>query len=202
MKRFQTLSSQFSSVNLLTVLILCALTFGIMGCDGGVGEVAVIDAAATDAAAAAATDVAADAAADAVTETAIAGSTDIALDLGGDIATVEPFNTVLESGDGAEDMAVGLSATNSDGATVSELDNKAGDLQMIAMTTRSVFHAEAAFLDVQNKRLILKAVENRGEAPVWGSITLGDKVISDLEQTKKLKFTGADGSPTTFEGVR
>ncbi len=161
MKRFQTLSSQFSSVNLLTVMILCALTFGIMGCDGGVGEVAVIDAAATDAAAAAATDVAAETAADAVTETAIGGTTNIALDLGGDIITVEPFCPVLETGDGAEDMVVGLRSTNPSGTTVSELDNKAGDLRMVAMTTRKIFRLEAAFLDIQNKRLIVKAVENK-----------------------------------------
>jgi hypothetical protein len=91
---------RFSLINLFALLILCALALSFMGCDGGVGEVAAVDAVATDAAATAATDVAAEAAADAVTETAIAGSTDIALDVGGDISTVEPFSPALGTGEG------------------------------------------------------------------------------------------------------
>src|ERR1700691_3340552 len=87
-----------SGISLLTLLVLCALASSIMGCDGGVGEVAAVEGVATDAAGAAATDVAAQAAADAVTEAAIAGSTDIALDVGGDISTVEPFSPALGTG--------------------------------------------------------------------------------------------------------
>jgi hypothetical protein len=195
---------RFRGTNVLTLLMLVALALSVMGCDGGVGEVAVVDGVASEATAAAATDILADTAADAVTETAIAGSTDIALDLGGDISTVEPFSAASEADGSSEELVAGLSATDDDdGTTVTELDDKAtGDLRLVALTARSVFLAEAAFLDVQHKRLILKAVEKKGDAPTWGSFQLGKKVVSDLEQTKRLKFTGADGNPKVFESLR
>ncbi|MDP9174595.1 MAG: hypothetical protein M3O30_12125 [Planctomycetota bacterium] len=190
---------RFSGIRLLTLLILCALALSNMGCDGGVGEVAVVDGVATDAAATAAADAAAETAADAVTETAIAGSTDIALDLGGDIATVEPFGPALEAGDSAEDMVAGLSSAEPDGTTITELDNKTGDLQMVTLTTRSIYQAEKAYLDVQHNRLIMQAIEKRGDAPTWGCFKLGDKAVSDLQQAKKIEFTGSDGNPVVFE---
>jgi hypothetical protein len=188
-----------SVINLFALLVLCALVLSLAGCDGGVGEVAAIDGAASDAAATAATDVAAETAADAVTETAIEGSTDIALDLDGEILAVEPFSTALEMGDSEENLAAGLSGVGPDGTTIMELNDKTtGDLQMVAMTTRSLFQAEAAFLDVQHKRLILKAIEREGEAPTWDYYDLGDRPLSDLQQTKKLEFTAADGTPRFF----
>jgi len=193
-------SYRFSGISLLTLLVLCALALSNIGCDGGVGEVAVVDGVATDAAAAAAADVTAETVADAVTETAIAESTDVALDLGGDIVTVESFGPALEIGDSSEDMVAGLSSAEPDGTTITELDNKSsGDLQMVALTTRSIFQAEKAFLDVQHNKLVMQAIEKRGEAPTWGSFKLGDKAVRDLQQTKKIEFTGADGKPVVFE---
>jgi hypothetical protein len=163
----------FGEIGLLTLLILCALAFTDLGCDGGVGEVAAVDEVATEAAAAAAADIAAETAADAVTETAIAGSADVALDLAGDIVTVAPFTPALDGADSAEDMVVGFSEADPDGTSVTELDSKTtGDLQLVAITTRSIYQVERAYLDVQNKRLILKAIETRGEAPTWGSFGL------------------------------
>jgi hypothetical protein len=194
---------RFSGIGLSTLLILCGLTLSNMGCDGGVVEVAAVDEVVADAATTAAADITAETAADAVTESAIAGTTDVALDLGGDIATVEPFTRALETGDTAGDFAVGLSAADPDGTTITELDDRTdGDLQTVAMTTRSIYRAEAAFLDVQQKRLIVQAIEKRGNAPTWGFFRLGDKAVSDLEQTKKLKLTGSDGSPMVFEHQR
>ncbi|HEX4053860.1 MAG TPA: hypothetical protein VHX86_06315 [Tepidisphaeraceae bacterium] len=194
---------RISGISLLILLVLCALASSIMGCDGGVGEVAAVDAVATDAAATAATDVAAEAATAAVTETAIAGSTDIALDVGGDISTVEPFSSALGAGDGAGDMAVGLSGADPDGSTITELNNHTtGELQMVALTTRSIYRVEKAFLDVQHNRLIVQAIEKRGDTPSWGFFKLGDKAVSELERTKQLKFTGSDGSPMIFERPR
>jgi hypothetical protein len=73
---------------------------------------------------------------------------------------------------------------------------------MVALTTRSIYRAERAFLDVQHNRLIVQAIEKRGDAPSWGFFKLGDKVVSELEQTKQLKFTGSDGSPMVFERPR
>jgi hypothetical protein len=49
-----------------------------------------------------------------------AGTTDVAVDLGGDVATVEPFTRALETGDTAGDLAVGLSAADPDGTTITE----------------------------------------------------------------------------------
>jgi hypothetical protein len=184
----------------ITLLILCPLALSIAGCDAGVSEVAAVDAAAADAAATAATDVAVEATADAVTETAIGGSMDVALDLGGNTAIAEPFVPAIEAGDGADDMVAGLSATDrTDGTTITELNNRTtGELQLIAMTTRSIYHAEVVFLDTQQKRLIMQAIEKKGEAPAWGFFRLGDKAVSDLQQTKKFEFTAADGTPVTF----
>jgi hypothetical protein len=100
-------------------------------------------------------------------------------------------------------MAVGFSEADPDGTSVTELDSKTtGDLQLVAITTRSIFQAGKTFLDVQNKRLILQAIENEGEAPTWGFFRLSDKGVIDLEQTKKLEFTGSDGSPIIFERQR
>jgi hypothetical protein len=49
-----------------------------------------------------------------------------------------------------------------------------GELQMVALTTRSIYQAERAFLDVQHNRLIVKAIEKRGDAPSWGFFRLFD----------------------------
>jgi hypothetical protein len=193
----------FGEISLLALLVLCALAVSNMGCDGGVGEAVAVDEVATEAAAAAAADVAVETAADAVTETAIVGSTDVALDLAGDIVTVAPFTPALDGVDSAEDLVVGLNEADPDGTSVTEFNGKTtGDLQLIAISTRSIFQVEKAYLDVQNKRLILKAIETRGEAPTWGSFGLGDKAVSDLERTKKLELTGSDGSPIVFERPR
>jgi hypothetical protein len=187
-----------SVINLFTLFVLCALVLSIAGCDGGVGEAVAVDAA-SDAAAIAATDVAAETAAEAGTETAIVGSTDVALDLDGEILAVEPFSTALEMGDSDANLVAGMSGVGPDGTTIMELNDKTtGNLQMVAMTTRSLFRAEAAFLDVQHKRLILKAIEREGEAPTWDYYDLGDGALSDLQQAKKLEFTGADGTPKYF----
>ena len=187
-----------SGINLLALPVLCALVLSIAGCDGGVGEAVAVDAA-SDAAATAATDAAAGTAADAVTESAIAGSMDVALDLDGEILAVEPFSTALEMGDSDENLVAGLSGVGPDGTTIMELNDKTtGNLQMVAMTTRSLFRAEAAFLDVQHKRLILKAIEREGEAPTWDYYDLGDGALTDLQQAKKLEFTAADGTPRFF----
>jgi hypothetical protein len=180
----------------MTLLILCALAVSNMGCDGGVVEAAAVDEVAADAAAAAA----AEATTAVVTETAIEGSTDVVLDLAGDLVTVEPFAPALEGGEGAEDMVVGFGTADPDGMSVTELDSKTtGDLQLVAITTRSIYQAEKAFLDVQNKRLILQEIENRGEAPSWGFFRLNDTEVSELERTKKLALTGSAGSPKVFE---
>ena len=189
-----------SAINLIALLVMCALAVGLLGCDGGVGEVAAVDAVATDAAATAATDVAAETAADAVTETAIAGSSDLLLDIGSETVDVEPYIPALEVPDDAEDLAAGLSATSpSANTTFTEFDNEAtGELQVIAITTRCLYRAEAAFLDVQHKRLIVKAIEREGEAPTWDSLRLGDKWMSDLEKAKALDFTTADGTSRFF----
>jgi hypothetical protein len=191
---------RFGRISVLTLLILCALTLSLTGCDGGVGEVAAVDGVATDAAATAAADVAAETAADAVTETAIAGTSDVLLEFGSETIDAEPFIAVVEAPVGAEDLTAGLSAKNAaDDTTITELDNEtSGELQMIAMTTRSIYQAEAAFLDLQHKRLILKAIEKKGEAPTWGFFGLGDKVVSDLQQAKRLEFTAADSTPRFF----
>jgi hypothetical protein len=174
-----------------------------LGCDGGVGEAVAVDEVAADAAAAAAADAAAETTTAVVTETAIEGSTDVVLDLAGDLATVAPFTTALDGVDGAEDMVVGLSEADADGTSVTEFNGKTtGDLQLIAVTTRSIYQVEKAYLDVQNKRLILKAIENRGEAPTWGSFGLGDQAVKDLSRTKKLEVTGSDGSTMVFERPR
>jgi hypothetical protein len=195
-----TATYRFPWISLSILMILCALAVGLMGCDGGVGEVAAVDAVATDAAATAATEVAAETAADAVTETAIAGSSDLLLDIGSEAIDVEPYIPALEVPDDAEDLAAGLSAPSaSANTTITELDNETtGKLQMMAITTRCIYRAEAAFLDVQHKRLIIKAVEREGEAPTWDSLRLGDKWVSDLEHTKKLEFTAGDGVPKYF----
>jgi len=170
-----------------------------MGCDGGVGEAVAVDEVAADAAAAAA-DAAAEATTAVVTETAIEGSTDVVLDLAGDLVTVEPFAPVLEGGEGAEDMVVGFGAADPDDTSVTELDGKTtGDLQLVAITTRSIYQAEKVFLDVQNRRLILQEIENRGEAPSGGFFRLNDTEVSELERTKKLALTGSAGSPKVFE---
>jgi hypothetical protein len=138
-----------SVISLIALPVLCALAVGLMGCDGGVGEVAAVDAVATDAAATAATDVAAESAADAVTETAIAGSSDLLLDICSETIDAEPYIPALEIPDDAEDVAAGLSALSpSANTTITELDNETtGQLQM-AITTRCIYRAEAAFLDV------------------------------------------------------
>ena len=195
-----SVTNWFGEISLLVLLILCALALTNMGCDGGIGEAVAVDEVAADAAAAAAGDVAAETVAEAVTETAVAGSTDVALDLAGDIVTVAPFTAALDGIDSAEDMVVGFSEADPDGTSVTEFDSKAtGDLQLIAITTRSIYQVEKAYLDVQNKRLILKAIETRGEAPTWGSFGLGDQAVKDLSRTKKLELTGSDGSPAVFE---
>jgi hypothetical protein len=192
-------SYRLSAMSLLALLISCALALSVMGCDGGVGEAVAVDAA-SDAAATAATDVAAETAADAVTETAIAGSSDLLLDIGGETIDAEPFIPALEAPDDAEDLAAGLSVPSpSANTTITEFDNETtGELQMMAITTRCIYRAEAAFLDVQHKRLIIKAIEREGEAPTWDSLRLGDKWVSDLEKAKALDFTAADGTPRFF----
>jgi hypothetical protein len=192
-------------VHVFVLLILAALMLGVVGCDGGAGEAVAVDAAASDAAGTAATDAAATAAADAaaetaddvVTETAIEGSSDVLLGLGDGTVEAEPFISASGADDDAGGMVTGLSSTNSvDGTTVSELDDQAtGQLRMISMTTRSIYEVERAYLDVQRKRLILNAVEKEGGVPTWGVFRLGDKVISDLQQTKTLKFIAGDGTP-------
>jgi hypothetical protein len=188
-----------SGINLCVLPVFCALVLSLAGCDGGVGEAVVVEAA-SDATATAATGGAAESAADAVTVSAIAGSTDVSLDLDGEMLAAEPFSTALEMSDPVENLIPGLSGAGPDDAVVTELDDKnTGDLRMIAMTVRSIFSAEAVFLDAQNKRLIVNAVETRGAAPTWGFFSLGDKVVSDLQQTKRLEFTGADGSPKVFQ---
>lgn len=174
-------------INLFVLPVFCALMLSIAGCDGGVGEAVAIDAAA-------------ESAADAVTMGAIAGSTDVALELDGEMFAVEPFSSEVEMSDPVENLIPGLSGVSPDDTTVTELDDKAsGELRLIALTTRSIFRAEAAFLDAQNKRLIVKATETRGAAPTWGFFSLGDKIVSDLQQTKRFEFTGADGSAKYFQ---
>jgi hypothetical protein len=175
----------------LVILLSSALLLGLAGCDGGVGEAVVADAA-CDAGATAATEV--------VTESAITGSTDIALDLGGEIFAVEPLSTALDFGDSEADLVLGASGGAPDGTMIAELNSKTtGAIQMIALTTRSIFQAEAAYLDVRNKRLLLKAVETRGAVPTWGQFALDDKVVRDLQQSRTLKFTGTDGNPKVFQ---
>jgi hypothetical protein len=193
----------FGEIRLLSLVILCVLAVSNMGCDGGVGEAVAVDEVAADAAATAATDAAADVATAVVTETAIEGSTDVALDLAGDLVTVEPFTPALDGIDNAEDVAVVLSEADPDGTSVTEFNAKAtGELQLMAITTRSIFQVEKAYLDVQNKRLIVQAIENRGEPPTWGFFKLGDKAVSDLQRTKQLELTGSEGKPMVFGRTR
>jgi hypothetical protein len=202
-RTYTSVTYWLGEISVLTLLVLCALALSNMGCDGGIGEAVAVDEVAADAAAVAAGDVAGETVADAVTETAIAGSTDVALDLAGDMVTVAPFTAALDGVDSAEEMVVGLSEADPDGTSVTEFNGRTtGDLQLIAITTRSIFQVEKAYLDVQNKRLIVQAIEKRGEAPVWGSFGLGDKAVSDMARTKKLELTGTDGRPMVFERSR
>jgi hypothetical protein len=97
-------------------------------------------------------------------------------------------------------MVTGLTATDpGDGTTITELNNRGTDeLQMVELTTRSIYRVEEAFLDAQQKRLMVRAIEKRGDAPTWGFFRLSDSAVRDLQQTKKFSFTAADGNSVTF----
>jgi hypothetical protein len=192
---------------LCVLLVLSGLALGIAGCDGGAAEFAAVDATAADAGAAVATDAAAtaatdtaatgaaDAAGEVITETAIAGSSDVLLTVGNETIEAEPFVVAVDAGDSASDLVSGWTMEVPNGTTLAELNDKAtGQLQMLAVTTRAIYEVHRLYLDVQRSRVIMEATVHKGDLPTWGQFPISDRLLKDLETTKKLDFTGTSGT--------
>lgn len=84
-------------------------------------------------------------------------------------------------------------------ATAIELyDGTTGQLRALSMPMQTVYEVDQLYFDVQHRRLILKAIEKRGEPANWDFFRLSGKFTTDMEQAKKLELTTGDGARRIF----
>jgi hypothetical protein len=173
--------------DVLLLLILSGLTLGTTGCQGGTGEVVAVDATANRVSLTAVKDVAAKAA-------VAARSSDVLLNLGKEKIEVEPFYPATEMGDSASNLVSGWGIVFIDGTALVELNDKSsGELRMLEVTTPSIYELHGLYLDGQHGRVILNVTKRKGEASSWNHFTVSDRVLKDLQISKKISFTGGNG---------